>query len=221
MLFFIKNKNLTIDTDKKKGYGEKMSAYNVYLQGDHWKNFREKTIKERKKCEHCGTEKNLIVHHKSYLNLGSEKPEDVLVLCDDCHREVHEKAHSGKARFNTYGFSNYFKNIERLVDELSESEVYFLVKLSNCIDWDEGQLLYKRDRRPVKYADLEKIMSYSSNKLNKVIKSLKEKQILYNGKAGYYISEKMYKGKNKFKTKDKQPDEIENLKKKYPHVVGD
>ena len=45
-------------------------------------------------CEECKEQFNpahLVVHHKSYAHLGSELnyPEDVAVLCTDCHMKIH------------------------------------------------------------------------------------------------------------------------------------
>jgi len=195
-----------------------MSAYNVYLQSDHWKNFREETINERKKCEHCGTDENLIVHHKNYFNLGNEKEEDVLVLCDDCHEKIHIKKNSGKARFSTYGFKNYFKYISNNIEIFIESEVYLLTVFSKYIDWDNGQILNNR-RKAIRYKDLSKLAKCSENKLNKTIKLLKEKELLISSHAGYFINPKTYKGNHKKMTPN--TDEIERLKQEYPHVVGD
>ena len=176
-----------------------MSAYNVYLQGEHWRTFREKTILDRNgKCEHCGLDENLVVHHITYETLGNEKPEDVLVLCNDCHENIHIKKKSGKARFNNYGFKNYHKNIITLSEELKEKDIYFLVKISDYLYWDTGQLFHKRDKRPVKYKDLVELMGYSKKTTNDIIKSLREKGILYTGdNGGYFILEDMYKGKHK------------------------
>lgn len=200
-----------------------MSAYNVYLQGDHWKKFREETIKERKKCEHCGTEDNLIVHHKSYLNLGNEKPEDVLVLCDDCHKNIHMKSNSGKSRFNTFGFKNYFKYITDNIEMFIDSEVYLLTILSKYIDWDNGQLLNKR-RKAIHYDDLLELTGYGKTKLDKANRLLKEKGILISSRKGYSINPEIYIGKHKKMAPkpDKEIfDEIERLKTEYPHMVGD
>jgi len=172
--------------------------YNVYLKSEHWVNFRQNTIEERGcKCEQCGATDNLVVHHKTYSNLGNEKPEDVLVLCDECHKEIHKNAHGGKARFNTYGFNNYFKYITNNINDFAESEVFVLVKLSKCIDWDTGKLIYGRKRKNVRYKDLTEIVGCSRVKIDKIIKSLKEKGILYSLKDGYYIIEDIYKGKHK------------------------
>ena len=39
------------------------------------------------------TGKSLVCHHKSYEHVGSEKRAELVVLCHDCHREVHANLH--------------------------------------------------------------------------------------------------------------------------------
>ena len=182
---------------------KKMSAYNAYLQGKQWKDFRERTVKERGKCEKCGKVEDLMVHHLTYERLGNELPEDILVLCEHCHREIHAKACSGKARFNTYGFRNYFRNIVKLTSELSESAIFVLTILSQYIDWDTGRLLYKRKKKPVLYQDLLIILGYSNGKVSNIVRELNSQNILLNDNdgKGYYINQSMYKGKNRFQAK--------------------
>jgi hypothetical protein len=65
--------------------------YAVYMRSPEWKDFRLRIIAERgSKCEKCGRTSGVIqVHHLHYRNLGCEKPQDVLVVCDACHRSIH------------------------------------------------------------------------------------------------------------------------------------
>lgn len=66
--------------------------YQQYLQSSHWQN-RSKQMKEKyKKCQHCGAINAIFnVHHIYYGNIGNEKDEDLLVLCEKCHKKQHEK----------------------------------------------------------------------------------------------------------------------------------
>jgi 5-methylcytosine-specific restriction endonuclease McrA len=41
------------------------------------------------KCELCGSTNQLSVHHLTYNNLGKEHPEDLKVLCQNCHEKAH------------------------------------------------------------------------------------------------------------------------------------
>ena len=69
----------------------KKVKYSIYLQTDHWKNFSEKAIaNSHYKCKLCNKEKaKLNVHHKTYENRGHETYDDVIVLCEECHRLIH------------------------------------------------------------------------------------------------------------------------------------
>lgn len=45
------------------------------------------------KCAKCGNKKlvaDLVVHHRVYRNC-EEKPEDVVILCKDCHIDLHRR----------------------------------------------------------------------------------------------------------------------------------
>ncbi len=71
---------------------------NGYLRTDHWIEFRASILAARgRKCEQCGSERNIQVHHLTYRRKGSEKPEDVKVLCNTCHVEAHAEARRKKA----------------------------------------------------------------------------------------------------------------------------
>lgn len=66
-------------------------GYENYLNTQHWKQFRDKIIKSRKKCECCGAiEQIMNVHHISYSNIGKEKDRDVALLCINCHKYIHD-----------------------------------------------------------------------------------------------------------------------------------
>ncbi len=41
-------------------------------------------------CAKCGALNALHVHHLTYAHLGDEPIEDLIVLCDVCHRLVHQ-----------------------------------------------------------------------------------------------------------------------------------
>lgn len=67
-----------------------MEDYHRYLKSKKWKDFRLKIINERgKKCEKCGNKKYLEIHHLTYDNVFNETRNDVMVLCDLCHRKEH------------------------------------------------------------------------------------------------------------------------------------
>jgi hypothetical protein len=41
-------------------------------------------------CEFCKRRRKFNLHHKTYERLGHERTTDLIILCDDCHTEVHQ-----------------------------------------------------------------------------------------------------------------------------------
>lgn len=65
--------------------------YGDYLRTDHWRAIRMGAIdRSRGHCQLCGKTEQLHVHHNSYKNLGEERPEDLIVLCQGCHKKFHD-----------------------------------------------------------------------------------------------------------------------------------
>lgn len=70
-----------------------VGTYNEQLKDQRWKAFRQFVFAVRGcKCEMCGYRENLQVHHPKYTK-GRAAWEytcnDVVVLCDKCHKKVH------------------------------------------------------------------------------------------------------------------------------------
>ena len=67
------------------------SKYRKYLTSDQWKMMRAGLFYMRgEKCEKCGSEENLQIHHNTYANIFKEKLSDLEILCRSCHRKEHE-----------------------------------------------------------------------------------------------------------------------------------
>jgi 5-methylcytosine-specific restriction endonuclease McrA len=65
--------------------------YLEYLESDTWAAIKLDLYAIRgKKCEKCGTKKQIQVHHIHYSNLYNEEPEDLILLCSGCHKKEHE-----------------------------------------------------------------------------------------------------------------------------------
>lgn len=72
--------------------------YTKHINSDRWERRRQQAIQDVggtcqfiKNGKLCGSTDRIQVHHLSYDNLGNEKPEDLLVVCRECHRRVHER----------------------------------------------------------------------------------------------------------------------------------
>ena len=66
--------------------------YQIYLQSDHWKKLRQLKINHvGYKCQDCGNQKDIQVHHLKYRKIYNVKLNDLLVLCRTCHVKRHKK----------------------------------------------------------------------------------------------------------------------------------
>ena len=64
--------------------------YQEYIKSKLWIATRERILKrDHYNCVLCGASTNLRVHHITYENLGAEKDEDLVTLCNSCHGLVH------------------------------------------------------------------------------------------------------------------------------------
>ena len=82
----------------------KTLTYKEYLQTNHWKQIRKKALKFAKyRCQLCNSNNQLHTHHRSYVNLGCEKPKDVIVLCSECHGKFHDILTHTKVKNNLQG----------------------------------------------------------------------------------------------------------------------
>lgn len=75
---------------QKKAYSE----YKEQLKDKKWKAFRDFVFEVRgKKCEVCGSEKELQVHHTEYhknAKAWEYTCNDVMVVCRECHKKIHD-----------------------------------------------------------------------------------------------------------------------------------
>jgi len=69
-----------------------VSGYADYLRGAAWRE-RAVAAKERARwrCALCDSEARLEAHHVSYARVGSERAEDLTVLCAVCHEAFHDR----------------------------------------------------------------------------------------------------------------------------------
>ena len=81
--------------------------YHAFLRSVEWQVIRYNALRKAgKKCEGCQSPFRLQVHHLTYKRFGGkELPQDLMVLCEPCHRAYHNlpllagtKARPAKAR---------------------------------------------------------------------------------------------------------------------------
>jgi 5-methylcytosine-specific restriction endonuclease McrA len=66
--------------------------YRDYLRTPEWRSRRKWKLQQagyRCQATACGSRTRLQVHHLTYARRGEEALSDLMVLCDDCHRQVH------------------------------------------------------------------------------------------------------------------------------------
>jgi len=67
-------------------------SYDAFLVGQRWQSFKRKYWENHeKKCIKCGSLSNVCIHHKTYKNFKREKEEDVVALCEGCHKKFHNR----------------------------------------------------------------------------------------------------------------------------------
>lgn len=78
---------------KKKAryyYGDRETYRDEYLHSEHWKQLRERKLKETPLCETCGSGYKVEPHHLNYKNLYDVERCDLKSLCRRCHHNIHE-----------------------------------------------------------------------------------------------------------------------------------
>lgn len=92
---YVRNPSSRIDYARVKGHILGMD-YHDFLNTLYWRGI-SLLVKERagNVCEVCGASRNLVTHHRHYLNHGDEihHPEDLQCLCKACHETVHGIRH--------------------------------------------------------------------------------------------------------------------------------
>lgn len=64
--------------------------YYQYLESDSWRDRVRKTHeRDGYRCVICGRSNRMLeTHHLTYKRLGDEQPEDLITVCDTCHRII-------------------------------------------------------------------------------------------------------------------------------------
>lgn len=66
------------------------NTYAEYLESPRWLRTRDEIFeRDGHRCTECGSTTQLIVHHRTYVRVGRERPEDLTTLCHGCHAVVH------------------------------------------------------------------------------------------------------------------------------------
>lgn len=75
---------------KQQKRHRRRTKYELYLTSDHWRELRQKVLeRDGHACSQCPVRARLHVHHLTYERMGRERLDDLVTLCEDCHRKVH------------------------------------------------------------------------------------------------------------------------------------
>ena len=67
------------------------SKYQTYLDDEHWAKTRKKIMaRDGYRCQICGSNRDLQVHHLTYKDIGQETDEQLVCLCRQCHFGLHD-----------------------------------------------------------------------------------------------------------------------------------
>jgi len=65
--------------------------YNQYLNTPQWREKRERVLeRDNYLCQGCRVNQATQVHHLTYERIGNEMLFDLIAVCNDCHKRVHD-----------------------------------------------------------------------------------------------------------------------------------
>ena len=109
--------------DKPQDLESYYDLYLDYMQSNAWNELRTKRlIKDDFACRLCGNRNNLQVHHLIYpkhSEFGSEPLNDLLTLCESCHRVVEKLKKGQVGQYKQWHDAKAIAQI-RLEDEQSD-----------------------------------------------------------------------------------------------------
>jgi len=71
--------------------------YDEYLKSEEWHETRTMVrLHDSNMCTNCQADTNLQVHHMTYVNVGQEELDDLITLCESCHKEIHSMQYSDR-----------------------------------------------------------------------------------------------------------------------------
>lgn len=85
----------SIESIRNKIADKRKVDYYVYIRSPEWKKKSDAAkLRSGFRCQVCNRsswEVKLNTHHRTYRRLGVEMDEDLTVLCEDCHKDYHDK----------------------------------------------------------------------------------------------------------------------------------
>jgi len=77
--------------------------YKIYIESHHWEDRKNKYYQtHEKRCKKCLSYNHVSLHHIVYGNYGRELDQDLAPLCENCHRDFHNKYGVEKNSHNSF-----------------------------------------------------------------------------------------------------------------------
>lgn len=116
--------------------------YKEYLQTIYWDAVKKKMHETiGYKCEMCGLEENIHVHHFHYANRGKETLNDLACLCEDCHYVIH--ATNDPMVINIHNRHEFVKQIKlsnKIKKKFNNKKYLKVIPLAQRAVWTMPQL---------------------------------------------------------------------------------
>jgi 5-methylcytosine-specific restriction endonuclease McrA len=95
---WIKNSRESADRIANVDESAYWAAYEKYLVSEGWSIKRSKVLKRAKGiCEGCLENRATQVHHLTYAHVGNEFLFELVAICNECHKGLHEEPSEGSA----------------------------------------------------------------------------------------------------------------------------
>lgn len=145
----------------------------------------------------CLIRKEIMPNGVIHLWVTNTEGEEIL-LCEE-YRKADDRRNKGSPK-HSGGKKPYIMLMTEEIEVLksqgiknTDELVGFLASLSKYIEWNTGNLIQKRSKKPLQYKDLKEIFPYGNKKLNRILNDLKEHDLLFNTAEGYFISGRIIK----------------------------
>ena len=111
----------------------KSTNYKEYINSIEWDEKRSLRFRmDGFRCYKCGSPMNLQCHHITYERLGNERLSDLVTLCSDCHKRLHDPIRPQKTQDERFLDAANFIGGEELKDQMCLF-LYFMDKLKTVM----------------------------------------------------------------------------------------
>lgn len=78
------------------------SSYDQYLHSSHWEELKNRYRRSKlpQNCRGCGSYEDIQFHHRTYKDLGHERTDQIIAVCKNCHKAIHDSINQKMAKGN-------------------------------------------------------------------------------------------------------------------------